>query len=882
MRLSKTFLSFLFALSVVVSSDAAILTVGPGSSAGLPARQYTTVCAAIAAATATTVNNGDTIEIDGATSTGTQIVYLDEGCYVPKSINLLGVGARQPAFDRTPGALLFMGQGYLLPNAGYFKAENIEFRNARCGYNCQPIWTSAILPLFHIKNCYIHDNDMGIILPNESTVLSPLPSDQRIMEAIVEDSELAYNGNNTGDTHNFYAGTIYKLTFRRNYSHDSFGGQLLKSRAYVSFVLYNRLCDSVGSGFSAFSGGMSNYESDFPFGGGLYYIGNIVCQGENTPATGQPTANNAMLTLYTEGNTYPALANSRNEYYITNNTFINRRADGTGRFILYYDASDRAQTRIIQNNIFAGPGDVLWEDGFPATTPSGNSVYSTIAAANFVNGAGFDFRLGPSSSAIDQGTTLGVQPPGGGANTMSLDPDKQYVHPRAERARTVVGAAMDHGALERTLEGAAYIGTVRLEARNDVGQVTLHYGFPATEAASLTGVRIYRSGTLVTTASANAASYIDTGGTPGVPYTYTVIPAGSPDGPVSNAVIAGGARAAAATLGSGSGWFYISSSNFASTCTGASCTNYWPYFSGSTTSAARVAASRRIYIFGGESSHNDNAVYYFDEATLAWVKHNNTDTMGTGETSSSDANRPGWRRLFQGMAPIDATGELYLFAGSLVNGSYSTRTWRYNPPANTWANATHSLSPAVGTPVGQATYNSTTQKVLLLTDGKIFEYTPGTGAYLHVKSVSSSWKSNLVHDPVNNRVYHIGEGLAQYYNPASSYATTTLAASCNPLKTLDYVAVDWDSSQGKVIVWDKSTTVYTIDPTTHACSTQTVVGEPSLATGMASNGFRYSPEAGGFFVLRNNDNVAFLRLAAASSGHTGGTLRVGAIVGGTP
>jgi hypothetical protein len=69
-----------------------------------------------------------------------------------------------------------------------------------------------------------------------------------------------------GQNHNIYIGQIAELVFMFNYSHSSYRGQLLKSRAGRNYVLYNRLTDEDDS----------NYPIDLPYGGESYVIGNLV------------------------------------------------------------------------------------------------------------------------------------------------------------------------------------------------------------------------------------------------------------------------------------------------------------------------------------------------------------------------------------------------------------------------------------------------------------------------------------------------------------------------------------------------------------------------------------------------------------------------------
>jgi len=80
-------------------------------------------------------------------------------------------------------------------------------------------------------------------------------------------SELHSNGNGSGRYHNIYIGSVKEFILEYSYSHDSHGGQLVKSRAAKNYIQYNRLTDE-GLLFN------SNHLIDLPYGGESYVIGN--------------------------------------------------------------------------------------------------------------------------------------------------------------------------------------------------------------------------------------------------------------------------------------------------------------------------------------------------------------------------------------------------------------------------------------------------------------------------------------------------------------------------------------------------------------------------------------------------------------------------------
>ncbi|MGI8958446.1 MAG: hypothetical protein ACR2IV_01530 [Bryobacteraceae bacterium] len=98
-----------------------------------------------------------------------------------------------------------------------------------------------------IKNCYFHNNQDGIL---ESNIAGS--------HIDIEFSEFANNGAGDGQSHNLYIGSVAALKFAFNYSHDAIVGHLLKSRAAVNYILYNRLTGENGT---------DSYEIDLPNGG---------------------------------------------------------------------------------------------------------------------------------------------------------------------------------------------------------------------------------------------------------------------------------------------------------------------------------------------------------------------------------------------------------------------------------------------------------------------------------------------------------------------------------------------------------------------------------------------------------------------------------------
>ena len=186
---------------------------------------------------------------------------------------------------------------------------------------------------------------------------------------------------------------------------------LLKSRAAISDIRYNRLADGPG--------GRASYELEFPNGGQAYVIGNVIQQGAQTQ-------NPHMVSFGAEG-----YKGTLNELYLINNTLVDDKPQG-GVFLRVTPGNVIVKA---VNNLLVGNSRLEsggWGDYL-------NNF--TVSADAFQSAAGEDYRL-------KSGTRLkgkAVDP--GSANGISLRPQSEYVHPTG--TRVLDGVAHVPGAMQR-------------------------------------------------------------------------------------------------------------------------------------------------------------------------------------------------------------------------------------------------------------------------------------------------------------------------------------------------------------------------------------------------------------------------------------------------
>ncbi len=298
--------AFLAATALTVNARATTWFVGP-------TRSLTTPCQAIAIAAA-----GDTIMIDYSPSTGPGVGYYDDTCaWTTNNLTLIGVlspsGAR-PVLncagltDTNKTGHLANHKAIWDPSGSDTVVENLEFENATLnnadGANGAGIRVDG--QNLTVLNCYFHNNQDGIL---ESNIAGS--------NIVIKNSEFYQNGVSKpklragyGFTHNLYIGHCASLLFEYNFTHDANVGHLLKSRAAVNYILYNRITGENGT---------DSYEIDLPNGGTSYVVGNEIQQGPNT-------GNSTILSYLEEG------TNSNNpglDLYVGNNTFVNQFGSGT-------------------------------------------------------------------------------------------------------------------------------------------------------------------------------------------------------------------------------------------------------------------------------------------------------------------------------------------------------------------------------------------------------------------------------------------------------------------------------------------------------------------------------------------------------------------------
>jgi len=340
-------------------------------------------------AAAQIARDGDVIEIDAGIYEGDAAVWRQH------RLTIRGVGGR--AHLRADGAHA-EGKAIWVIKGNNAAIESVEFSGASV-----PDRNGAGIRLegagLTLRDCFFHDNENGILTG------ANLASD-----IVVEHSEFARNGAGDGQTHNLYIGRVRAFTLRFSYVHHALVGHNVKSRALKNYITYNRIMDG--------DDGRSSYSVEFPNGGLSFVIGNVIQQG---PAT----ENSGIVSYGAEELQHPL-----NELYFVNNTVVNDRPAG-GRFLFIKVGANAAR---IVNNVFSGRGDVLSGPG-----ELRNNV--TVSKTDFVDPAGFDYRLKAGAAAIGRG----VDP--GSAYGFELRPTAQYAHKAGKEARISSGT-LDLGAFE--------------------------------------------------------------------------------------------------------------------------------------------------------------------------------------------------------------------------------------------------------------------------------------------------------------------------------------------------------------------------------------------------------------------------------------------------
>ncbi len=365
-----------------------------------PDKPYRTIASALAVAA-----DADIIEVDAG-------VYVNDYCVVRQhNLTIRGKGGRAHI---SANGLIPNGKGIILQRGRNLTLENLELSGAAvadqngAGYRCDNGGSNVV-----IRHCYFHHNENGILLG----IIDPNN------EVLIENSEFAYNGSGTGQTHNIYVGHVKKFTLRFSYSHDANVGHLVKSRANENFILYNRLTGENGT---------NSYEIDLPNGGNSYIVGNVIQQS--------PRSENGGFISYAREVNAANAWNPGRECYVINNTMVNDRSQGC--FVMYH--KDTALVKL-QNNIFAGSATLYDSPGGMAPERVSNLIVNSDPG--FVNRSAFDYHLTSSTiAAIDQGTAPGM------ANGFNLTPAYEYEHVALSSPRPAA-IKIDIGAHEFSLNG---------------------------------------------------------------------------------------------------------------------------------------------------------------------------------------------------------------------------------------------------------------------------------------------------------------------------------------------------------------------------------------------------------------------------------------------
>lgn len=324
--------------AVSLPGQGATLRVGPG---GL---------ATIAEATRL-AGDGDVVEIAAGTYRGDVAVWLQ------KRLTIRGVGGRPELVADGNNA---EGKAIWVIRDGDFEVDNIAFRGARAapGNGAGIRFEKGRLT---VRHCLFEDNEMGILTGNDP--------DSRLS---IEDSEFAHapQGPEHPLKHLLYVGHIARVDIRGSRFHDGYVAHLVKSRARESDLRYNLVWDGPA--------GSASYEMDFPNGGVVTLVGNLVGQ---SPATSNPV----LISFGAEGSAWP-----EHRLTVVHNTLSND-AGPAAHFLRVWSDKLGPVSSQVSNNLLVGPGAL---EGARGDITEGNR------AGRLRDPAALDFRPARGTASV--------------------------------------------------------------------------------------------------------------------------------------------------------------------------------------------------------------------------------------------------------------------------------------------------------------------------------------------------------------------------------------------------------------------------------------------------------------------------------------------------
>lgn len=315
------------------------------------------------------ITSGDTYPSLGAAITGSHandVIQISAGSYVENfpnithSLDIMAVGGL--AYLTTPQPEPLNGRAILdvpgnqnvnLSVFGLALSGAVDADNNGAGILFETGNANLV-----IRNSWFYGNQDGILVGSTNAAST------HGMAVTVDHSEFNDNGTppsnpRYGFDHNLYVNGVDRLTVTNSYFHDALGGHEIKSRAFSSTILDNRIFDGPTA--------TSSYSIDLPDGG----IGVV---SDNILEKGPATENKYFIHFEGEG-AYP-----NSSLLISGNTFVNdRSAGGVGLLNQSTDANNHNIPATIADNTFYGltAPSLYFDASGPPFDLASNNVFAT-------------------------------------------------------------------------------------------------------------------------------------------------------------------------------------------------------------------------------------------------------------------------------------------------------------------------------------------------------------------------------------------------------------------------------------------------------------------------------------------------------------------------